>query len=395
MGGLYTMDSNTEKGSRITDSIRDNQTIDSAEHEINIWPKLSDDSINKVPLVSDIVEALTYDSEVDPAAILFTFLSGFGVSVGTAPHLKIGETRHPCRINAVLVGASSRARKGTSEHPVRLLLRLAHQESGFDPLNITSGPLSSGEGLIYAVRDAVTIPKREDSGVQDKRLWCIEAEFANVFRATKREGNTLSCTVRTAWDGGVISPLTKNNIICATDPHISILGHITQEELSKVLNFVETWNGFANRFLWICVQRKKKVPLPLPINKIILLKLSKALGEALVLSKRCEHISLSTTAADLWLDIYSHVSRDMPGKLGVITSRAEAHTLRLAIAYALIDGKDKIDLPHLEAALAAWQYSEDSTRFLFDQSEFDPDSSKNFMRGILCQLQRKWDQEES
>ena len=352
------------------------QSIELLDSEDNVWPKLSDEAINKVTLVGDIVNTFTDDSEVDPAAILFTLLSGFGAAVGTGPHLKIGETRHPARINAVLVGSSSRARKGTSEHPIRRLLELAHDEAKLPMLNITSGALSSGEGLIYAVRDAAIDDDNKDIGVLDKRLWSIEAEFANVLRVSKREGNTLSTIIRNAWDGGVISPLTKNNIIRATDPHISILGHITQEELSRVLNFVETWNGFANRFLWICVQRKKKIPLPMPVNQTILSVLSKSLGDSLCLAKRLKQISLAPEALEYWSFIYNYISRDMPGRLGVITSRAEAHTLRLSIAYALLDGKDMIWLPHLEAAQAAWQYSEASTRFLFAQSEHDPDTDK-------------------
>ena len=343
---------------------------------ISMWPELCVEDINRISIIEDLLNIATEDSEVDPAAILFTFLSGFGAMVGSDPHIKIGDTCHPARINAVLVGASSRARKGTSEKPVRRILKCAEEYAEIQPLNISPGPLSSSEGLIYAVRDANESGKELDLGVQDKRLWCIEQEFASVFKAGKRDGNTLSCTIRTAWDGGTISPLTKHNKICATDPHISILGHITQEELRFVLNSTEIWNGFANRFLWVCVQRKKLVPLPRPIDDVVMQAMGMELGKILLSARSLSELRLTPSATEFWKEEYPTLTTDFPGKYGVITSRAEAYTLRLALACALIDGAVSIDLHHLRAAIAMWWYCNDSAKFLFGNMDSDSDSDK-------------------
>ena len=57
--------------------------------------------------------------------------------------------------------------------------------------------LSSGEGLIYAVRDRVEGENQKgeavllDGGVEDKRLLVLEAELAGVLKVMSREGNTL------------------------------------------------------------------------------------------------------------------------------------------------------------------------------------------------------------
>jgi hypothetical protein len=346
------------------------------EQEIAVWPELSNDAVNKVSIINDIINVITNDSEVDPAAILFTLLCGFGAAVGSVPHVKIGDTNHSSRLNSVLVGSSSRARKGTSERPIRILLDLAHKRAGIEQLTITPGPLSSGEGLIYSVRDACKDGSQIDPGVHDKRILCVESEFANVFRACKREGNTLSCTIRTVWDGGTISPLTKNNRICATDPHICILGHITHEELNHLLNNTETWNGFANRFLWVCVQRKKTIPLPMPMNESIVLALADELGKILVFARGQRDLNFTSKAKALWNEKYFELSRDIPGKLGVVTSRAEAQTIRIALTCALIDAQKMIDVHHLEASIAIWQYCNDSAKFLFGHANADPDLEK-------------------
>src|SRR5262249_29432197 len=136
------------------------------------------------------------------------------------------------------------------------------------------GGLSSGEGLIYNVRDPQwkkePVKKgghvgdyedvRVDEGESDKRLLIVEPEFAAVLTVANREGNTLSEIIRQAWDDGRLSPLTKNNPLKATGAHISILAHITTQELLVRLDDTSKANGFANRFLWALVRRSKELP---------------------------------------------------------------------------------------------------------------------------------------
>ena len=100
----------------------------------------------------------------------------------------------------------------------------------------------------------------DDPGVTDKRLLVIESEFANVLKQIERQGNTLSVVGRQAWDGTTLGIMTKNSPAKATDPHISIIGHITTEELKRCLSTTESANGFGNRFLWVAVKRSKLLP---------------------------------------------------------------------------------------------------------------------------------------
>jgi hypothetical protein len=46
--------------------------------------------------------------------------------------------------------------------------------------------------------------------------------------------------------------------------------------------------------------------------------------------------------------------------------------MRLALIYALLDGAGQIDVLHLEAALALWEYSESSAAFVFGDLLGDP-----------------------
>jgi hypothetical protein len=74
-------------------------------------------------------------------------------------------------------------------------------------LGRVTGGLSSGERLIYAVLDEVRGERRGeevvlDPGEPDKRLLTVESELASLLKVMAREVNTLSPTIRQAWDGG-------------------------------------------------------------------------------------------------------------------------------------------------------------------------------------------------
>jgi hypothetical protein len=126
--------------------------------------------------------------------------------------------------------------------------------------------LSSGEGLIYAMRDprmgedAEGNPMIIDAGAEDERLMVVEGEFAGPLRAMTREGNTLSVLIRQGWDGGKLATLTKSSPLKATDAHISVIGHIIRTELVRLLSETDAHNGFANRHLWLLVRRSKDLP---------------------------------------------------------------------------------------------------------------------------------------
>ena len=45
-----------------------------------------------------------------------------------------------------------------------------------------------------------------------------------------------------------LQTLTRNNPITATDTHISVIGHITPDELRACLTRTDIANGFANRY---------------------------------------------------------------------------------------------------------------------------------------------------
>jgi hypothetical protein len=206
------------------------------------WPRpLAEEAFHGS--AGEAVRAIEPHSEADPAAILLHFPVGVGVLIGPKIHARAGDALHPARLNGVVVGETSKGRKGSAARPVERAL--AEVDGTFAPARVLEG-LSSGEGLIWQVRDPITKYERigrgpetktelveVDPGVADKRLLIIESEFASPLRTAQREGNTLSAVIRRAWDSGDLRTLVKNSPAVATGAHVGIVGHVTRDELLR------------------------------------------------------------------------------------------------------------------------------------------------------------------
>ena len=82
-------------------------------------------------------------------------------------------------------------------------------------------------------------PEVVDPGIEDKRLLVQESEYARVLRVAGRDGNTLSSILRDAWDKGRLQTMTKNSAAKATGAHVSVIGHVTADELRRELSSTE------------------------------------------------------------------------------------------------------------------------------------------------------------
>ena len=315
-------------------------------------------------------------SEADPAALLVQSLVGFGSVIGRQVHFRAEADRHYTNLSAVIVGQTAKGRKGSSLGHIQRIL--AEIEPVWGETRIMGG-LASGEGLIWSVRDEIRGRKPVhqngrlvghkdvilDAGVRDKRLLVVEPEFARVLQVAERESNTLSAVIRQAWDSGSLRIMTKNQAASATGAHISIIGHITKDELKRSLTSTAVANGFANRILWTCARRSKVLPEGGAIDTVNFEPVISKLRQAVEFAQRTGEIRRGTKARALWCEVYPELSEGKPGLLGSVTSRAEAQAMRLACIYAILDCSPFIRIEHLRAALAVWQYCEDSARFIF------------------------------
>jgi Bifunctional DNA primase/polymerase, N-terminal/Protein of unknown function (DUF3987)/Primase C terminal 1 (PriCT-1) len=327
----------------------------------NDWPTLHADAF--CGLAGAIVKAIAPETEADPAAILLTLLTAFGNAVGNSPHYAMMDGTHHANLFTALVGDTASG-KGRAWSIIHRLMAQADPE--WEAESIAYG-LSSGEGLVERVKDdssdddtadAFTIPSV-------KRLLCVEMEFARVITAMRREGNTLSPLLRSAWDSQTLEVLTRGKSkLLASNAHISVIAHITPEELAKLLSgSVEVCNGFSNRFLWACVKRSKS--LPDGGDATVINPFVAPLSRALAMARSVGIVKRAEDAKALWHDMYDELTEAKPGAFGMTTSRGHAQSLRLSVLFDLLDVSDTITSEHLRAAVAVWKFCEASARRIF------------------------------
>lgn len=301
-------------------------------------------------LAGEFVSTILPETEADGSALLLQMLVGFGNIVGRRPYFVAESTRHYMNLYLLIVGSTSAA-KGSSLAQVKSVLNRVDDKWSKD---CNKSGLSSGEGLIEAV------------GETDKRLFLREAEFASVLARQGRDASVLSATLRELWDDGNCRVMNrKNNALSATDAHVSLVGHITPEELAQRLSVTDLANGYANRFLFAYVRRSKELPDGGNVSERQVSTLVMKLLRAKQFAEGIAEMKRDDEAKELWRAVYSRLTEDRAGVFGKVVARARPQVLRLSCLYALLDCSAVVRQVHLEAALALWQYCEDSARYIF------------------------------
>ena len=83
-------------------------------------------------------------------------------------------------------------------------------------------------------------------------------------------------------------------------------------------------------------------------------------------------VTLAADTRELWCHTYPQLTQPADGLTGQLTARAEAHVIRLALLYALLDTTNTIRPEHLTAALALWDYGQRSAAWAINHSTGDP-----------------------
>jgi hypothetical protein len=309
-----------------------------------------------------VVRLLAPHTEAHPAAILLQLLASFGNLIGPGPHCMVESTRHALNLFVVLVGDSSKARKGTSWNLIANLFE------GVDPLwlaTCVNKARLTADGLLQALRD--------QSPPTERRLLALSEEFATVLYNVKRGNGHLSPLLRCAWDNGNLPTLDLNRSLRVTGAHFSLIAHVTHQELTHSFRHDQAHNGFANRCLWTWVERAQCLPdggSP-PLHELASAVAQLRHAAVWATARPAILFRRDQEAASMWAKYYAHYSYHQPSLHGAATSRAEAQILRLSALYAALDSSDLICLPHLDAAFAVWQYCYESATRLFGLSTGD------------------------
>ena len=328
-------------------------------------------------LVGDIAHAAA-DTEANPFAVAASVLAYLSCAVGRGPYMPVGNTLHHARLFTLHVGRSGRGRKGDAVSLMnRIDLAIKLKDEHISP-QVHRGGLSSREGLVYLIHDGFREGKEEVPAIADKRLWVVESEFANVLHQGKRDGNTLSAALRDCWDGVSMKPATKSNRLHATDPHVCVSGAITPSELHSLMASRELTNGFANRFMIYWAERTRIIPFPSAATQTAVDGLADRVIEVLNfcsasrwVEKDHMRVELSPEAAKRFGTLYTNElnSNGDGERIAALVERRAPMLLRIAMLFALTDCTTRIELHHINAALAWVRYSVESVKFIFSSAQ--------------------------
>lgn len=334
-------------------------------------------------LVGDVARAGSEGTEANPYAIAANFMAYMSCAIGRGPYLPIGNTWHHARLYVLHIGRSGRGRKGDAVSLVSRLDTALRQLSESAAPPIHRGGLSSREGLVSLFHDGYKNGKVAVPAIEDKRLWVVESEFANVLHQGRREGNTLSAALRDCWDGVCLKPATKSNRLYASHPHLCLSGAISPSELLALMRARELTNGFANRFLMIWAEREKIVPFPkaTPQESVdalaarILSVLDFVQAERISERDRLQ-IGLTAKAQDIYAHLYRGELIDDSGgeRVTALLERRAPMLLRLAMLFALCDMQTQIDVQHIQAAMGWIRHGVESAKFVFVKATDAADS---------------------
>lgn len=347
-----------------------------AEPAATDWPEPPDDAVYHGPL-GEIVRAVAPYTEADPVGVLGTLLASVGACMGNLRFIYQGSAQAP-NLFVVLVGDSSTGRKGTAGSIAREVMNRSYP--GWASL-IVAG-LGSGEGLVGYLK--------ANEKVGEPRALVMESEFGRLLTVMGREGSTLSPMVRDAWDGVPMGRILAREQSIVHSHHVGIVAHVTPVELRAKLSGTDAANGFGNRFIWLAVRRTRLVPFPTSPVEHVDPALFAAVGAAIAEAQTPGEVPWSPDARDAWEDLYLELTLHRPwGLLAAMTDRTEAQIVRLALVYALLDRSPVIDVPHLRAARALWDYAVRSVTSLFGTSTGDRHADA--LRSQLADGPLKWE----
>lgn len=315
------------------------------------------------------LEAAQY-SEADPVAIFAQVLTMYGVAANRSAYVLAGNNKHTAALFVLIIGATAKARKGTSGAVARAFM----SKVAPDVFERRLSGFGSGEAIIAELAGV----DGGDAGPRDIRALIYENEFGGLLSAAGRQGATISETIRNAWDLEPLANRTRStgNIV-ATDYHLGAIGHITEAEFRSKLTGTDVHNGMVNRWLMFNAGRGNLMPDGGNVPNHVLDKYAALLKENLRRAWGTTGMQRTPEAKELWADVYEQIAADdPPGALGGVTSRGDAQTLRLSIALALADGSGVITAEHVAAAFHVWNYCRATAAHIFGDSTGNADADR-------------------
>lgn len=295
-----------------------------------------------------------------------------GSLMGHLPCAFYGSRPQHTNVFATLVGTTGVSRKGTSADLVR---GVWGQVS--DAARGLSHSANSGEGVIALAAKTDGEP-----------ILIYEEEFARFLIAKGREAATLSPIMRQAFDDVPLSSVTATRNVRAESHHISMIAHVTREEVTDTFGGTDLKNGFANRIAWIGTFQRPDAVVTVHDN-VLPNSLRDEMRAMLAWAAKMPRPLIGGTTHQ-----YDPVARQMltdasgrynagVGLAPFLSRRLDTIAARISLIYACLDQSRIIEPLHVEAALAVTDYAYATAKWVFPETTGDIDADLVLRHGLV------------
>lgn len=303
----------------------------------------------------------------DPIAFHAQALATLGNYLGYQPFIAEGAILRRPNLFLALIGGTGSG-KGSSLRWVNWMMNIIDDAY---VANRTITAVGSGQGLLAKITDPVYTADKNGKqvptilGSDDKRVLYLEEELEALFNkmSTREEVEKM---ITKAWDSGIMETTTKHESMRCTTPHVSIIGHITGDELYERLDRRLVDNGYSNRWLYVLIKSTQTMALEAQPHEVggiaeLARRIGKNVHQVMADPGAAEFI-LSPDADEAFRETASYMyERSTTGAMAKQTVRWRSQMFKMAVIHAALDGTATIAAEHFLAARAMWAYSARST----------------------------------
>jgi hypothetical protein len=291
---------------------------------------------------------------------LVAFLTAVGAALGRSVYLQHAGKLYP-NLFTVIVGPSGGARKSTALEFCVQFLEKINTEVGVERT------IDSREGFIQYLQKLADKNDRIGGGVCALvRL----GELRSLIDKTRMEGlRNIVPALCDAYDcPSFLSVQTRQNPLEVENPTVSMFAATTKRWIEG-LSEEDMEGGLGNRIAWVPGEPGDAIPHPPTRDWPRWEQLVATVRERVDqwVKKESSAFSLAADARPLWEKIYSEMwgHRNDEALIAVLCERLQNHCLKTALILAALDGTDRIERTHLNAAYAFTQFLYDSLWYLF------------------------------
>jgi len=285
-----------------------------------------------------------------------------------------------------LVGKTAVSRKDTAWYRARRFLDDLHTEENPENPQFQIIPgIGSAEGLLDAL------------GGERKVVVVTESELLSLLAKARQEGlSNLIPKLTSLYDCPDRETLkTRQRAVECHEPFLSISSSTTSAWLQKALTEKDIYGGFANRFIFVSGDPKAPLPFPPKMDpakyNALLSRINNVRLWATNLAQQAQggELDVLEETKAQFADYYSayHKRCAVESLPATLIPRVQTFIWKLALLYAAMDNSQVLLPKHLEPAILAGDYFEQSVLQVFHT--FATGQGRETENQILCYLRQK------